>query len=291
VKGTYTTDIMGFTHDDTVAYANPANTKRANYPWKEIHSGISFTGTELKKDGISVVDSNTGEKTVEHSERELTALVNMLEEKMDDMVEGTDRGMNTMYWKDGTQDAKQIPGLQSIILDDPTAAVTVGGIDQAANSWWRNRASLGISAGTPSNLNIIKKLQAELRQLRRYGSPDWLWLAGSDWLTAMENEIRSQGSQSDSGFTTSGKTDAGMADLRFKGNPINYDPTLDDLGRSKYLYIIDCKGIYPMVMDGEDMKRHYPSRPESKYVYYRALTYTGGLVARQRNTSGVYSIA
>ena len=291
VKGVYTTDIMGFTHDDEVTYANPANAKRANYPWKEIHSGISFTGTELKKDGVSIVDSNTGEKTSNHSGREMTALVNILEDKLEDMVEGTDRGMNNMYWQSGTQDAKVIPGIRSIILDDPTSAVTVGGIDQAANTWWRNRASLLLNAGTPANLVIIKKLQAELRQLRRYGSPKWGWFAGSDFITALENEIRSQGTLTDTGFTQSGKTDAGIADLRFKGNPIMYDPTLDDLGLSKYLYILDCNAIHPMVMDGEDMKRHYPSRPENKYVYYRAITYTGGLVCRQRNTSGVYSIA
>ena len=29
VKGTYTTTVAGYTHNDTVAYANPANIKRA----------------------------------------------------------------------------------------------------------------------------------------------------------------------------------------------------------------------------------------------------------------------
>jgi hypothetical protein len=45
-----------------------------------------------------------------------------------------------------------------------------------------------------------------------------------------------------------------------------------------------------MVMEGEDMKKHNPARPADKYVLYRAQTWTGGLVCRQRNTSGVYSI-
>ena len=56
VKGVYTTSVAGYTHNDTVSYANPANIQRANYAWKEHHSGISVTLTELKKDGISVTD-------------------------------------------------------------------------------------------------------------------------------------------------------------------------------------------------------------------------------------------
>lgn len=39
------------------------------------------------------------------------------------------------------------------------------------------------------------------------------------------------------------------------------------------------------------MKRHNPARPADKYVMYRALTWVGGLVCRQRNANGVYSIA
>jgi hypothetical protein len=35
---------------------------------------------------------------------------------------------------------------------------------------------------------------------------------------------------------------------------------------------------------------HNPARPADKYVLYRAKTWVGGLVARQRNTSGVYAI-
>ena len=85
VKGDYTTAFGGYEHDDTVSYANPANLKQLNYPWKELHAGISLTHTELKKDGISVVDTN-GESVSQHSERELTAITNLLEDKLDDMA-------------------------------------------------------------------------------------------------------------------------------------------------------------------------------------------------------------
>src|SRR4051812_11071300 len=60
VKGEYTTTIQGYSHDDTVTYKNPANIKQAQFPWKEIHWGISCTMTELKKDGITITDSTDG---------------------------------------------------------------------------------------------------------------------------------------------------------------------------------------------------------------------------------------
>src|SRR5690606_28539845 len=85
VKGEYTSAAQGYSHDDQVSYANPANMKRAQAPWYELHCGISFTLTELKKDGISVVDSTTGGKTTKHSDREMTVLSGLLEDKMEDM--------------------------------------------------------------------------------------------------------------------------------------------------------------------------------------------------------------
>lgn len=289
-KGTYTTDIMGYTHDDTVTYANPANIKEATYPWKEIHAGISCTLTELKKDGISVVDSANSKSTSNHSDREMTALANIFEDKIEDMKEGWERGMNNMFWQDGSQDAKQAPGLQSFILTDPTTAVVVGGIDQSANTWWRNRATLSLSTTTPSDMAIIKELKSEQRQLTRYGSPKHIRLCGSDFLDALEAEIYAKGSFTQIGWTSTGQLDIGQADAALKGTTFMYDPTLDDLGYAKYCYVIDTNAIYPMVMEGEDMKKHSPARPEDKYVLYRAMTWTGGVVCKQRNTSGVYSI-
>lgn len=291
VKGEYTTTIQGFEHNDTVGYSNPANIKRARYPWKLIHSGIEVTMHELLKDGISVTDTATGEGESKHSQRDKTVLANLMKDKVEDMMEGTDRGMNTMFWMDGTQDSKQVPGVRSFVLNDPTSAAVVGGIDQSANVWWRNRASLGINAATPSDQNVVTTLQKEWRQLRRYGGRPNLVLAGSDFLEAMEKELRSKGNYTLEGWTSQKSTDASIADISFKGVKFEYDPTLDDMSRAKYCYVLDTNHIYPMAIEGESMKKHNPARPESKYVFYRALTWVGGLVCRQRNAQGVYSIA
>lgn len=292
VKGDYTTTIQGFSHNDQVTYANPANIKQAQYPYKRIHSGIEVTFDELWKNGISVTDTTTGTGETRHSGRELHALVDLLEDKIEDMMEGTDRGLNTMYWLDGTQDSELVPGVTSFVLDDPTSATVVGGIDQSANTWWRNRASLSVDVSTPSNLNLTNTLQAEMRQLRRYGNPNFLFLAGSDFIEGLEQELRSKGNFTDRGFGGAGTApDLGTGDIRFKGVEVYYDPTLDDQSKAKYGYLLDRNAIRPMHMTGENGKRHNPARPHDKYVLYRAITYVCGLVCDRRNTSGVYSIA
>lgn len=292
VKGLYSTTIQGFSADETVGYNNPANIKQAVYPWKLIHSGISFTMHELLKSGISVVDSTTGEKTSQASRSEKIMLANLLNDKIEDMVEGTDRGMNTMFWNDGTSDPDLVPGITSFIVDDPTAAATVGGLSQTAHTWWRNRADLTISLGAgPETGAVLNTLQYEFRQLRRYGGKPDTILAGSDMMDRIEKELKAQGYYTDSGWAKSGRIDGSVTDLAFKNVNIEYDPTLDDLGYSKRAYVIDCKTVHPMHIDGENGKDHNPARPETKYVYYRARTWVGGLVCSQRNANGVYAFA
>lgn len=293
VKGDYTTTNQGFESDDTVDYSEPGNVKTASFAYKLIHAGIKFSMHELIKDGISIVDSTTGKETAEHSDRELTALANIFEDKLEDMQEGSDRSMSGMYWQDGTQDSKVIPGVRSFILNSPSSAGLVAGIDPALNTWWRNRANLAVASSDASLQGFVQMLQKEFRQLRRYGSPKHKIYAGSDCMDWFEKELRSKGNYTLEGWAkgSGGKIDASVADLAFKGLSIEYEPELDDRSLSKYMFVIDTKSIYPMVVEGENWKKHSPARPFDKYVFYRAKTYVGGLVCKRRNTSGVYSIA
>jgi hypothetical protein len=291
VKGDYTTAIAGYTHNDTVSYANPANIKRAAYPWKEVHAGIAVTLSELKIDGISVADSTTGSKTVEHSDRELTAITNLLQDKLEDMGEGWARTFNQMLWKDGTQDPKQVPGILSLITDTPTTG-TVGGIDRSVSTWWQNRSLVGANKITPSTTSqtLTKTLRSEYRQLTRYGGKPDLILCGSTFLNALEAEVQAKGNYTLTGFAK-GATDIALPGIKIMGvGEFQYDPTLDDLGYAARAYFLDTDAIQLYVMEGEDRKTHNPARPYNQYVLYRAMTWTGGLAGRQFNSSAVYEV-
>lgn len=294
VVGDYTSQLKGYSYNDTVTYANPANTKRASYPWKEQHVGISMTNTELKTGGIHVVDDTNFGKTVESSDQELYVLTDLLEEKVKDMNEGYARSFNLKLWQDGTQDAKDFPGVTSMIVDSPTTGTT-GGIDRASNTWWRNRALVGstkiISSTTLQTLS--QTLRVEVRQLRRFSkSQNYKIYAGSTFINLLETEVYAKGLLTQEGFTNNGKTDIGLADISMRGvGTFQYDPTLDDLGFADRAYFIDMNAIQLRPMMNEDKVMHNPARPFNQYVLYRAMTWTGGLVASQLNSCGVYQAA
>lgn len=299
VKGEYldadANFFKGFSHDDTVTFQNPGLGVRAKYNYFEVHGGITITFTELKQDGISVQDSAIGDNTVEVEEREIISLTGILEDKLDSMGEGWSRKMNQMMWRDGTQDSgKQSPGVLFFVVDNP-ALGTVGGISRVTKTWWRNRAALGI---VPGGETLTRKLRTEVRQLRRYGGKPNLILCGSDFLDAIEAEVSGKSTYSMTGV--SGKRDISAPSLFIQGiGELKYDPTLDDLqgllgggiNYAKRCYILDTDALHPRVMSGEDNKVHSPARPEDKYALFRSMTWTGGMIAKRLNSSGVYSIA
>lgn len=293
IKGNYGDgsgdDILkGYTHDDQVVFYTPANIQRANFAWRETHIGLTLTNTELKIDGLSLVNTSQGMNTSQHTGREMHVLVDLLEDKIEDLGEQYLRGLNDMFWLDGTADAKGFAGITSIIVDAP-ATGTVGGIDRAVDVWWRNRAQLAI-ASSPANGGVLAQvLQNEYRQLRRFGGNPDLFLAGSDFIDALEIEMRANGYYSDSGFTGGG--DMAVGGIKFKGVNIMYDPWLDNNTKAKYGYWLDSKNIALHKMQSEWRRIHDPARPVDQFVVHRSITSTGQICASQCNSSGVYSIA
>jgi hypothetical protein len=303
VKGDYgaggvNDHVVGYTHNDTVAFYTPANILRVNYPWREHHIGLTLTHTELKIDGISVTDDmGNGSTTTNHSDREVTVLVNLLEDKLNDFGEQYARNMNALLWGDGTADPKALAGIMSLILDVPNVGTT-GGLART-KTWWRNRAATAafgtaggrgpIVSATTGGGALLQFLQQEYRQLIRYGGRPSKFLAGSDFISAMETEFRANGNYTLSGF--SGPQDAAMGQVKFMNTSVEYDPTLDDLGHTKRGYWFDPRHIYLMKMDGEWDHRFTPARPFNEFVMYKSMTHTGQVVAQQLNSSGVYDIA
>lgn len=292
--------LQGYTHDDQVGYYNPANQKRARGAWREHHIGIGLTQTELKQDGILLTEENVTQSTSNKDDREMYALVNRLEQKLELMSEDYAVSMDSLIHGDGTSDPKSLAGLASILLEAPTTGTTFG-ISRAANSWWRNRARTSansniITSSTTGGGELLQVLQKEKRQLKRYaqGGVRHRCFAGSDLIDALERELRANGQYTLRGFAGREAVDGAMATdegIPFGEWNIIYDPTLDNIGKSKYLYVVDFKRVRLMYMQGERMKKHSPARPYDRYVMYKAVTTTGLMVAQQLNTSGVYQIS
>src|ERR1051326_3511209 len=94
--------IQGFTADDSINFNTAANMLRAVWNWYETIASLIITWTELLIDGISVFDDKKGGRTADHGT--VTRLTAIMKNRLDDFGESYSRGMNQMYWLDGSQD-------------------------------------------------------------------------------------------------------------------------------------------------------------------------------------------
>lgn len=296
--------LAGYTGDDQLSYYNPTGIKRAQFPWKEHFIGMTVTMTELKYDGITVDENGTKQSANEQPGREAQALANLLDEKNEKLGADYTYSLDRLIHGDGTSDTKALAGIQSLILASP-AVGTTGSISRVANTWWRNRAATAafasdggqgaITVNTANGGALIEFLEKEWLQLSKYrtGTTKYKLFAGSDFIAGYQKELRANGNYTLNGWQGQNNADGGMDAPKWKGLPIEWDPTLDDLSLSKRLYVIDVskRGLRLMYANGQKMMKHNPARPYDRMVMYNGISTTAVMVARQLNTSAVYDIA
>lgn len=303
VQGTFMEDTAGFyvgyTEDDGLAFTQGQDVLRAAYPWKEMAGNLVITWTELKKDGITMLDNG---RQKEHKSAEAVRITTgVLKSRLANFGESMSRARQKMLWRDGTQDAKAVPGVLSILTDDPNTGTT-GGLDRATYSWWRHRARVGGLAVTSNtgpkitasaaDQTLTETLLTEMIQLRRYGGKPNLILCGSGFWEQLRHEVRAKGQLTLEGFTNRKATDIAMAPISIQGiGTFEYDPTLDDLGRSKFAYFIDTRHLKLRPMDSEWNKMLDPTRPYNALVFLKSITDTAALGADMLNCHGVYEVA
>ena len=300
--------LAGYTGDDQLVHYNPVGTKRVRFPWKEHYLGIVVTMTELKEDGIDVIENGSDQRTREMSGREMQALANLLDEKNEKMNADYNFSLDRLVHGDGSVDVKALAGIQSLVLDVPGAGST-GGLNRVSNTWWRNRARTAanqtatgqasdgpITSNTANGGALIAVMDQEQRLRSKYqtGQTKTRYFCGSAFIDAYKTELRANGNYSLNGWGPGrGVPDGAMADPKVDGVQLEWDPTLDDLGYSKRCYALDMgkSGLRLLYMDGQRLKKHNPARPYDRMVMYNGLSMTGVMIAKQLNTSGVYDIA
>jgi len=124
---------------DQFAIAPQTGISAAEYVWKQARASVAISGIEEAK--------NNGEAQV----------INLLEAKIDQAKDSLKSAFNTAFWGDGTgSGGKAFAGIKSYIWDAPSGAGTVGGIDQAANAYWRNQVT-----GVPGTETVITLADAK----------------------------------------------------------------------------------------------------------------------------------
>lgn len=106
----------------------------AEFDWKQAAVAVSISGLEQLQ--------NSSEEEV----------INLLSARIKNAERTMINNISADVYSDGTADGgKQIGGLQLLVADAPTSG-TVGGIDRATYTFWRNSATVSGSAASASNI-------------------------------------------------------------------------------------------------------------------------------------------
>lgn len=187
----------------------------AEFDWKQLGGFIGFSRLEEKQ--------NAGPE-----QRIDLAMARIKQLKL--VLENT-AGLS--MFSDGTgSGGKEFGGLQLIIDDDPTSAGTVGGIDQAANSYWRNYTS---GSQTLDKDTIVGALNTAWFSLVRGGDKPDLIVADDIMFGYYETKQQELGR-----FLHREKADAGFAGYAYKSADILYDANCP----AKRMYLLNTDYLH-----------------------------------------------
>jgi len=278
-----------------VSYNERDGIRQARWAWYNFHDGFGLDEDRLAANGIVMTDDREATPT----SAEKLQLTNLLQTGYTQLRESIHTGLNDELWRDGLYDINATPGIDALVSTTP-AAGTIGGLNAATQTFWRNNASVNIATATPGSLT--DQMEIMWRACTRFGgeAPTHI-VASSAFLDAYRrdatNTVNRQIMVPGRGGTA---MDASVTGVFFKGIEVVWDPTLDTLDArfgappvrwDRRCYFLNMRHIKLRPLTGHWMVNRKPDRPYDRYVHYFGQTSKYRLTMAKRNSHAVLSIA
>ena len=297
LRNKYDSNFQWFNGSQVVTYNRRHTIEQANYAWRSAHDGFALDEDRLAQNGIVVTDDQNPSSA---SQAEKIQLTNLIEEQSEVLRLGFEEQFDEALHLDGTQSGDAIVGLDALVSLTPTTG-TVGGIDRAvaANAYWRNNVSTGLTITTTTG-DILDKMELVWRNCTRNGGRPDLILVGSTFLDGFRNFMLSSFGRIDYRGVAFGKNiDTGTDEIVFHGVPLTWDPVFANLDAKyapatvweKRCYFLNSKHIKLRPLEGHDMITRKPPRAYDKYEYYWGLTWRGAKTMNRSNAQAVLTVA
>ena len=294
----YQSNFQWFNGASVVSYNKRVTTEQAQFPWRSAHDGFSLDEDRLAQNGITIDDNSRGGNA---SQAEQVQLTNLLSESVETLRLGFEEKFSMFLHLDGSSSTDAIAGLDNIVSTTPTTG-TVGGIDRATATYWRNNVSTGLTAPTTQATAVafLAALETMWRACVKNGGRPDLIFAGAGFIDAYIAAMNYVGQQIQYAGGEARKLDGGVSGVYYKGIEIQWCPEFDDnfggfvspaIHWTKRCYFINSKHLTLRPMDGQDMVTRKPPRVYDKYVYYWALTWRGALTTNRANAHALLSLA
>lgn len=292
----YQSNFQWFNGSAIVTYNRRQTIEQANYAWRSCHDGFALDEDRLAQNGIIVTDEKGPTNA---SDAEKLQLTNLIQEQAEVLKLGFDEQFSYQLHVDGTQSTDAIAGLDALVSTTPTTG-TVGGIDRsvAANAYWRNNVSLGLTT-TTSTGTILNGMEVMYRQCMRNGGRPDVMIAGSTFIDGYRNFVLNTFGRIDFGPANKKRIEGGTEVLLFQGTEVQWSPEFAELDAryapstlwEKRLYMLNSMNITLRPLQGHDKISRKPPRAYDRYEYYWALTWRGALTMNRANSHGVASVA
>jgi len=195
--------FMYYSGGETLNIASSDVLSAAEFDWKQAACAVVATGLEVDV-------QNTGREQV----------IDLLEARIKNAQRTMRNNITNGMYSDGTgTGGKQIGGLQLLVADDPTTG-TVGGINRASFSFWRNQVYDATSDGgaATSSANIQAYMNSIFLECTRGTDKPDLVLMSSAYYNFFWGSLQAIQRISDSKMA-----EAGFQNMKFAGADVVYE--------------------------------------------------------------------
>lgn len=195
----------------------------AEYDWKQASVAVTISGLEQAQ--------NSGPD----------ALIDLLETRIGNAEKTMQNNLSQDMYSDGTASSgKQIGGLQLLVADTPTSG-TVGGINRATYSFWRNQSFSATTDGgsAASAANIQRFMNVMYQRTARQTDKVDLILADTNYYNFYLNSL-----QSIQRITSDEMGQAGFQSLKYMGADVVFDGGIGGGCPANHMYFLNTDYLF-----------------------------------------------
>lgn len=207
-------------------------------------------------------------------------IIPLMKSKMEVLKTSFDNKFGDYSYSDGTgEGGKEFGGLELLVADDPTTG-TVGGINRANYTFWRNQLyDFSVETVTPSATTIQKAMNALYRRCQTQGGQlTDLITAGDTYFGYYEESL-----QANQRFTNGDLGKLGFDNYKYKAADVVYDTKCND----EKMYFLNTRFLSYKYIGETMVNVMKATRPHNQGVTVVPLTSMGNLTITNARVHGV----
>lgn len=233
----------------------------AKYDWKQVALHVVSTGAEIRK--------NSGK----------ARMINLVKTKKANVLKSAANNFSIDLYSDGAL-SEQIGGLANIIQSNGQG--TVGGLDSATFTWWRNKFREIASSNAYTKDTILGEFNALWLALTRGAdSPDLIVLSHDFW------SIFEASQQQYQRYMSEKEANAGFISLKYKTADVIFDDNTNFSTTAEKGYFLNTDYLYVKQHKDAQWSEDDAKRPTNQDVVVIPYYWMGNLVCSNRSLQGV----